>query len=223
MSLPTDSADRYPPTDRTTLDRIAQRAVYDHETVHAILDAGLVCHVGVAVEGRPFVLPMIYARDGERLLLHGSVASRLLAHLRAGGEICVTVTHVDGVVLARSGFSSSMNYRSVVAFGTARPLVDPAEKARALDLVIEHLVPGRSADSRKTTRKELAATEVLEMPLTEVSAKVRTGPPHDPAKDVDLPIWAGVLPLRTVSGAPEPAPDLPAGVEAPAYVRGWRR
>lgn len=210
-------------TERTRVDRVAKRATYDRETVYRILDEGLVCHVGVALDGQPFVLPMAYGRDGDRLYLHGSVASRLAGHLAAGAPVCVTVTHVDGLVLARSGFSSSMNYRSVMVLGAPRPVTDPAEKARALDVIADHLAPGRSRELRPARAKELAATQVLELPLDEVSAKVRTGPPEDPAQDVDLPIWAGVLPLRLAPGEPEPAPDLPAGVEAPPSVRRWRR
>lgn len=213
----------YAPTPRTRVQRTKHRATYDRETVHRILDDGLVCHVGVAVEGQPYVLPMAYARDGERLLLHGSVASRLMESLTGGARACVTVTHLDGLVFARSGFSSSMNYRSVVALGTLREIADPDDKVRALDLIADHLAPGHSREQRAAEPKEIDATRVLELPLEEVSAKVRSGPPEDLAKDVELPIWAGVLPLATVPGAPEPAPDLPDGLETPESVRRWRR
>ena len=182
------------------------RAAYDRETVHRILDDGLVCHVGVAVDGQPFVLPMAYGRDGERLLLHGSVGSRLMDALAGGAPVCVTVTHVDGLVLARSGFSSSMNYRSVMVLGRAREITEPDEKSRALDVIADHLAPGRAREQRPAEPKEVAATRVLELPLEEVSAKVRTGPPQDLAKDVGLPIWAGVLPLSTVPASPSPRP-----------------
>jgi hypothetical protein len=221
--MPEGAPDTYPPTDRTTAERVKHHAAYDRKTVHRILDDGLVCHVGVAVDGQPFVLPMAYGRDGERLLLHGSVGSRLMEALTAGAPVCVTVTHLDGLVLARSGFSSSMNYRCVMVLGRAREITDPEEKARALDLIADHLAPGRSREQRPATPKEVAATRVLELPLEEVSAKVRTGPPQDLAKDIGLPIWAGVLPLSAVAGEPEPAPDLPAGVELPESVRRWHR
>lgn len=217
----TEAPDAYPPTDRTTAQRVKHRAAYDRETVHAILDAGLVCHVGVELDGQPYVVPMAYGRDGERLLLHGSVASRLMKALTGGAPACVTVTHVDGLVLARSGFSSSMNYRSVMVLGRAREVTDLEAKARALDRIADHLAPGRSREQRPAEPKEIAATRVLELPLEEVSAKVRSGPPQDLPKDVALPIWAGVLPLHTVAGEPEPAPDLPAGVAPSEAVRRW--
>lgn len=221
--MPEAAPDAYRPTARTTAERVKNRATYDRETVHAILDDALVCHAGVAVDGQPYVLPMAFARDGERLLLHGSVASRLMEALTGGAPVCVTVTHLDGLVLARSGFSSSMNYRSVMVLGQAREITDPEEKARALDVIADHLAPGRASEQRPAAPKEVAATRVLELALEEVSAKVRTGPPQDLDKDVELPIWAGVLPLRTVPGEPEPAPDLPAGVEESDAVRRWRR
>jgi nitroimidazol reductase NimA-like FMN-containing flavoprotein (pyridoxamine 5'-phosphate oxidase superfamily) len=221
--MPEGAPDTYPPTDRTTAERVKHHAAYDRKTVHRILDDGLVCHVGVAVDGQPFVLPMAYGRDGERLLLHGSVGSRLMEALTAGAPVCVTVTHLDGLVLARSGFSSSMNYRCVMVLGRAREITETDEKSRALDVIADHLAPGRSREQRPATPKEVAATRVLELPLEEVSAKVRTGPPQDLAKDIGLPIWAGVLPLSAVAGEPEPAPDLPAGVELPESVRRWHR
>lgn len=213
----------YPRTPRTTVRRLGDRGRYDRATVHSILDQGLVCHVGFVADGQPFVVPMGFGRDGERLILHGSVASRLLASVADGVPVCVTVTHVDGFVFARSGFHSSMNYRSVMVLGTAREIVDPAEKARALDLLIDHLAPGRSGEVRPMTPQELAATRVLELPLAEVSAKVRTGGPRDPEKDLALPIWAGVVPLTAVPGEPQPAADLRAGVEPSESVRRWRR
>lgn len=219
---PTET-ESYETTERTRVRRTKHRATYDRETVHRILDDGLVCHVGVAVDGQPYVLPMAYARDGERLLLHGSVASRLMDSLTAGAQACVTVTHLDGLVVARSGFSSSLNYRSVVALGTLREITDPDEKVRTLDRIADHLAPGLSREQRASEPKEIDATRVLELPLEEVSAKVRNGPPDDPEKDVGLPIWAGVLPFTTVPGKPEPAPDLPEGVEPPEAIRRWRR
>ncbi len=217
------SEGQYQVTERTRIDRVAKRGTYDRETIHGILDAGLICHVGVAVDGQPYVLPMAYGRDGDRIFLHGSVASRLSGHLASGAPVCVTVTLVDGLVLARSGFSSSMNYRSVVILGTPRVVTEPSEKARALDVIADHLAPGRSREQRPAKPKELAATQVLELPLAEVSAKVRTGPPEDLAPDVELPVWAGVLPLRNTPGDPEPAPDLPAGSDLPPSLTPWRR
>lgn len=217
------SPDLYPPTPRTTLRRVADLGRHDRETVHRILDEGLVCHVGIVADGQPYVIPMAYGRDGGRLILHGSVASRLLKHLKGGARVCATVTHLDGLVLARSGFSSSMNYRSVMVLGEAREITDAAEKARALDLLADHLAPGRSREYRSPSRKELAATTVVELALEEVSAKARTGPPKDLPGDLDLAVWAGVLPLRLTPGEPEPAPDLPDGIELPESVRGWRR
>jgi hypothetical protein len=217
------SRDDYRRTPRTTVRRLGDRGRYDRETVHRILDEGLVCHVGFVADGQPFVVPMGYGRDGERLILHGSVASRLLRHLKGGARVCATVTHLDGLVLARSGFSSSMNYRSVMVLGEAREITEAAEKARALDLLADHLAPGRSREHRSPSRKELAATTVLELALEEVSAKARSGPPKDLAGDLGLAVWAGVLPLRLTPGEPEPAPDLPDGIDLPESVRGWRR
>jgi hypothetical protein len=166
---------------------------------------------------------MAYGRLGDRLVLHGSAISRLMKTLAEGVETCVTVTLLDGVVLARSLFHSSMNYRSVMVFGTARPVTDRAEKLAALDALSEHLAPGRTADARGPSAKELAATTVLALDLAEASAKVRTGPPKDAAEDVALPIWAGVVPVRTVFEDPEPAPDLPPGTARPAYLEPYRR
>jgi len=210
-------------SERTTVRRLPERGRYDRETLHAILDEGVVCHVGFEVEGQPYVIPMGYARDGDRLILHGSAASRLLRRLGEGVSACVTVTLLDGIVAARSTFSSSMNYRSVVALGRARRLADPEEKRRALDALVEHLIPGRSRDARGATDRELAVTEVLEFPLDEASAKVRSGPPHDLEADYALPIWAGVIPLTMVPGPPESDPELPTGVEPPDYAVGYRR
>lgn len=214
----------YEQTDRSTLRRVTELGTRDKERIDAILDEGMVCHVGIAVDGQPFVIPMAYARDGERLLLHGGIASRLLKHLCSGAEVCVTVTLLDGLVVARSGFSSSMNYRSVVLFGRGRPVEGEEAKARALDALTDHLIPGRSAEYREHLSKELAATEVVEIPLTEATAKARSGPPDDLDKDLSLPgVWAGVIPLRLEAGEAEPSPDLADGVEIPPSVRDWRR
>ncbi|MGD2116593.1 MAG: pyridoxamine 5'-phosphate oxidase family protein [Acidobacteriota bacterium] len=214
----------YPQTERSTLRRVPELGSREREEVHAILDAGLVAHVGIAVDDQPTVIPMGYARDGDRLLLHGGVASRLLKHLRSGAEVCVTVTLLDGLVVARSGFSSSMNYRSVVLFGRGRPVEGEEAKARALDALTDHLIPGRSKEYREHLSKEIAATEVIEIPLEEATAKSRSGPPHDLEKDLALDgIWAGVIPLSLEAGPPEPSPDLAEGIEIPPSVRDWRR
>ena len=207
------------PTRRTTVRRNAKRGVYDREVVHAILDAGLIAHVGFVHEGQPYVIPMSYARDGDRLLLHGAGGSRLMRTLAAGAPACVTVTLLDGIVLARSVFHHSMNYRSVVALGSATKL-EGAEKATALDALVEGLVPGRSREARAPDRSELAATMILAFPLDEVSAKSRSGPPADDPADVDLPIWAGTIPLALRAGPIEPAPDNRA--EVPPSVKGFR-
>jgi hypothetical protein len=202
----------YDPTDRSTVRRIPKRASYDREVVHAILDAGKVCHVGFVVEGRPFVIPTAYARVGETLLVHGAAASRMLRTLKAGVEVCITVTHLDGLVLARSAFHHSMNYRSVVVFGQGRVVDDPDAKREALKALTEHLAPGRWDATRQPTAGEVAGTLVLEVPIAEASAKVRTGGPVDDEADYALPVWAGEVPLRLVEGTPVPdarlAPDL---------------
>lgn len=209
-------------TPRTRFRRLAERGTYDRSTVHAILDEGFLCHVGFQVDGRPYVLPTGYARVGETLYLHGSSGSRL--GLRPGTDVCVTVTLVDALVLARSAFHHSMSYRSVMAFGRVRAVTDPEEKDAALQAVVEHIAPGRSQSARGGNRRELAATAVLALDLKEVSAKVRpTTPPIDEDEDYDLPVWAGLLPLRQVPGEPVPDPRLLPGVEVPAHVTGWRR
>jgi nitroimidazol reductase NimA-like FMN-containing flavoprotein (pyridoxamine 5'-phosphate oxidase superfamily) len=210
-------------TPRTTVNRLPQRGFYDRETIYRILDEGLVCHVGFSVDGQPYVIPTAYARWDDRLILHGSTASRMFRRLGEGLEVCVTVTLVDGLVLARSQFHHSMNYRSVVALGRARPIRDPERRSRALEILVEHLVSGRSGDSREPNPKELAATEVLEMPLEEASAKIRTGPPGDNADDLGLDVWAGVIPLALVPGEPQSAPDLAKGISVPDYAARYRR
>ncbi len=210
------------PSDRTRVRRLADRARYDRETIEDILDAGFVCHVGFVDQGRPVVIPMLYVRWGDHLLLHGSVASRLLRTVGRGVEVCVTVTLLDGVVLARSAFNHSANYRSVVVFGLGAAIDDVAEKRRALDLLVDRLVPGRRDHLRRMTERELAATTVVRVPLAEASAKVRTGPPHDEEEDYDLPIWAGVVPVGWTVGDPTPDPRNPAGLEVPTHVREYR-
>ena len=213
----------FTPTSRTKVQRLPDRGQYDRETVHAVLDQGFVCHVGFVVEGQPFVIPTNYARVDEILYLHGSSASRMLKTLSGGVKVCVTVTHVDGLVLARSAFHHSVNYRSVVALGVAHLLEDADEKMRALEAFTNHVLPGRWNDVRTPTELELKGTSVLALPLDEVSAKVRVGPPKDDLEDYSLPIWAGVLPLMTVPGAPIDDPKLTAGLGVPANVRNYSR
>lgn len=219
---PETSADTYAPTERTVPTRSKERAAYDRALVHSILDEEYVCHLGFVRDGAPVVLPTLYGRVGERLYVHGSTGSR---PLRMAGQqdpglpVCVTVTHVDGLVLARSAFHHSINYRSVVIHGTAHPVTDPDEKRAALDALVDHVVPGRAADSRPANAKELAATAVLSIDLAEVSAKLRTGGPSDDAEDLDLPHWTGVVPLQRGHGALIPADDLADGIEVPSYLR----
>jgi uncharacterized protein len=186
----------YPPTERTLVRRLPKRAVYDQAQVHAILDEGFLCHAGFSVDGQPYVIPTNYARSGEQIYIHGSAASRMLRTLQQGVDVCVTVTRVDGFVLARSAFHHSINYRSVVILGRARLVTDPQEKLAALHLFTNHILPGRWEEVRPPNEQELKATTVLALPLNEVSAKVRTGPPVDDEEDYALPVWAGVVPLR---------------------------
>ncbi|HEX2090476.1 MAG TPA: pyridoxamine 5'-phosphate oxidase family protein [Actinomycetota bacterium] len=201
--------------------RLPERGRYDRETINAILDEALFCHIGFVSNGQPFVIPTLHARVGDVLYVHGSQASRMLRQLRGGTEVCVTATILDGVVLARSAFNHSMNYRSVVVLGVAAE-VEGAEKLEALRAVAEHVMPGRWDDVRQPNARELRATSVLRLSLDRASAKVRTGPPKDDDADIDLPIWAGVLPLRLVPS--EPVPDARSGSPTvPGYVRGWRR
>lgn len=210
-------------TNRSTLRRVRSRGSRDRTIVHEILDQGLVAHVGFVHDGSPFVLPMAHGRRGEELILHGAVASRLMTSLASGIDVCVTVTLLDGLVLARSTFHHAMNYRSVVLFGRATPITDAQRKAEALDALVEHLVPGRSREARRADAQEIAATSVLTLPIDEGSAKVRTGPPKDAERDLELPVWAGVVPLRALFGSPEPSPDLAPGIEASASVRELAR
>lgn len=211
----------YPPTERTVPTRSPDRAAYDKELVHAILDEGYVCHLGFVRDGAPVVLPTLYGRVGERLYVHGSTGSR---PLRAAGQadpglpVCLTVTHVDGLVLARSAFHHSINYRSVVVHGPAYDVTDPEEKRQALDALVDHVVPGRAADSRPADKKELAATAVIRLDLNEVSAKLRTGGVNDEPEDLALPHWAGVVPLRKGYGTPLADPGLAPGTELPDYL-----
>jgi len=208
---------------RTRVQRLPKRAAYDRATIDAILDEGFVCHLGFVHDQRPVVIPTLYARVGDVVFVHGSAASRMLRTLAAGAEVCLAVTLVDGLVLARSAFHHSVNYRSVVLFGGATLVSDAAEKVAALEAFTEQMVRGRWADVRAPTAKELRATSVLRMPIDEVSAKARTGPPLDDEPDYALDMWAGVLPLGLVPGAPEPDSRLKAGVKPPGYVTDHRR
>ena len=211
-------AERFQPTAKTRVKRLPKRGHYDPATVHAVLDAGAICHVGYTIDGQPYVTPTSYWRHGDRLYWHGSSASRMLRHLKQGGvPVCVTVTHIDGFVLARSGFHHSINYRSVMAFGIAQ-LVPDGDKLAVLEDFVERLFPGRWPELRPPSRQELKATTVLWMDLDEVSAKIRTGPPIDDEPDYGLPVWAGVLPLGTMVGRPQRDPRLAPGVTAPAYL-----
>jgi nitroimidazol reductase NimA-like FMN-containing flavoprotein (pyridoxamine 5'-phosphate oxidase superfamily) len=200
---------------------VPARGAYDRDTVDAILDAALVSHVGFVHDGHPVVIPTLHARLGDLLYLHGSAASRMLRTLAGGAPVCVTATLVDGLVLARSAFHHSVNYRSAVVFGQARP-TEPEERPKALELFTEKLVPGRWGEVRPPSRQELKATHVLALPLDEASAKVRMGPPVDDEEDYELSVWAGVLPLRTVADAPQPDPRLKRTIELPDHVARWR-
>ncbi len=206
---------------RTELRRIPARGSHDWETINEILDAGFLASVGFCVDRQPFVIPTLYGRDGERLYLHGSAVSRMLRELETGIPACVTVMLVDGLVLSRSAFDHSMNYRSVVAFGKARKVVDPEQKIKSLRVISEHLIAGRWADVRGPSEKELKATTVLEFSIEEASSKVRSGPPLDDESDYGLPVWAGVLPLEMKSRPPIPDDKLVEGVTLPDYVRRY--
>jgi nitroimidazol reductase NimA-like FMN-containing flavoprotein (pyridoxamine 5'-phosphate oxidase superfamily) len=209
------------PTDRTTVRRLPARASYDRALVNSIVDEALSCHVGFAVDGRPWVIPTIHARIDDRLYLHGAVANHMLRQVAGGIEACVTITLVDGLVLARSAFHHSMNYRSVMVFGTATSVDDVEEKNAALHALVEHVVPGRMSDARPPSPNELRKTLVLRLPIDEASAKVRTGGPVDDAEDMSLPIWAGQLGVSTTYGSPIAEADAAGPV--PAYVTGYRR
>jgi nitroimidazol reductase NimA-like FMN-containing flavoprotein (pyridoxamine 5'-phosphate oxidase superfamily) len=206
------------PTPRSRVRRIPERGRYDRETINAILDAGFVCCVGYVHDGKPYVTPTNYWRQGDHVYWHGAPASRMLRTLQQGVEACLTVTQVDGFVLARSAFHHSVNYRSVMLFGTAETVEEEGVKAAALEEFVERLFPGRWRELRPMTRQELDATTVLRLPISEASAKVRTGPPKDDEEDCAWPVWAGVIPLRTVLGPPLPAAGVPAGVSEPGYL-----
>lgn len=211
------------PTARTRVVREPDRAAYDRESVYRILDEAFLCHVGFNVEGQPFVIPTSFGRKDANLYIHGSAASRMLRQMKDGVPVCVTVTLLDGLVLARSVFNHSMNYRSVVILGTATLVEDPEEKLAALRVLSEHIIPGRWDDARQPNDRELKATSVLRLPIEEFSAKVRTGPPIDDPEDYSFPTWAGVLPLQTTAGTPVRDPQLDHSREVPAYLRNYTR
>jgi hypothetical protein len=211
------------PTARTRVVREADRAVYDRETVYRILDEGFLCHAGFVVDGQPFVIPTSYGRKDASLYIHGSAASRMLRQLKDGVPVCITVTLLEGLVLARSIFNHSMNYRSVVVLGKATLVDDPQEKLEALRILSEHILPGRWADSRQPNERELKATSVLRVPIEEFSAKVRQGPAIDDEEDYSFPTWAGVVPLEMAAGAPIDDARLLPGKEAPAYAKHYTR
>jgi uncharacterized protein len=213
-----------PPTERTRVRRLPERGAYDRATIDAIVDEALVCHLAwVTDEGTPRVIPTIHARLGDTLFVHGSTASRTLRAIADGCEVCVEITLLDGLVLARSAFHHSMNYRSVVIYGRAREVTDPGERDLAQRAFVDHVAPGRAEEVRMANDRELAQTAILAIGMEEASAKVRTGPPKDDEADLGFGVWAGVLPLRIVAGAPEPAPDLEPGTPIPGYLRDERR
>ena len=210
-------------TERTRIRRMPKRASYDAAVVEAILAEGLYCHVGFSVDGQPYVIPTIYARIEDHLYLHGSAASRMLGAIGGRMPVCVTVTLLDGLVLARSGFHHSMNYRSVVVLGQATEVTDPDEKMAALKAIVDHVMVGRWEDVREPSTQELKATSVIRVPLEEVSAKIRTGPPVDDEEDYQLDCWAGEVPLRLVPEQPVADPQLRAGIALPAYAKNYKR
>jgi nitroimidazol reductase NimA-like FMN-containing flavoprotein (pyridoxamine 5'-phosphate oxidase superfamily) len=216
-------SENQPPSARTRVVRESHRGAYDRATAYEILDEGFICHVGFVVDAQPFVIPTAYGRVGDDLYIHGSAASRMLRNLDKGISVCVTVTLLDGLVLARSIFNHSMNYRSVVVLGTAVALLDAKEKLEALKSLSEHILPGRWADSRQPNERELKQTLVMRLPIKEFSAKVRQGPPIDDEEDYSFPTWAGVIPLPTVPGAPENDPRLDPKMPVPLYASKYSR
>lgn len=213
----------YVPSARTRVVREPHRGIYDRARAYRILDEGIVCHIGFVVDGQPFVIPTGYGRAGDNLYIHGSVASRMLRNLDKGVPVCFSVTLLDGLVLARSAFNHSMNYRSVVVLGTAVPVTEPKEKLAALRDISEHILPGRWADSRQPSEKELKATLVMRLPIMEFSAKVREGPPIDDEEDYEFHTWAGVIPLGMTVGQPIPDARLDSAQTIPAYAEKYSR
>ncbi len=207
--------------DQNRVRRVPERGIYDKSSIYEIVDAALICHVGFVVDGRPFVIPTLHARIDDEIMLHGATTSRLIRHVQAGNEVCITVTHVDGIVLARSIFHHSMNYRSAVLFGRGQLVEGNEAVMAALKAFSERLMPGRWADSRPPNAKELKATSVVTIPIDTASAKVRVGPPGDEEEDYELAYWAGVLPLRVAAGEPVADGRLPEGVPVPDYIRNY--
>ncbi|WP_035715636.1 pyridoxamine 5'-phosphate oxidase family protein [Azorhizobium doebereinerae] len=224
MTHPTTAEAAFPVTPRNKVKRMHERGSYDRAVIYPILDAGFLCHVSYVIDGQPFATPTIHWREGDTLYWHGSSASRMLRHLKDGASACLTVSHLDGLVLARCGFNHSANYRSAMCFGTARIVDEPAAKAAALSALVDRFFPGRDATLRPMSAQEIKATTVIAMPIDEASAKVRAKGVGDDAEDMDLPIWAGVIPVRTVIGAIETSPHVPAGVATPdslgVYAQG---
>lgn len=213
-----------PSSERTRVRRLPERGAYDRATIDAIVDEALICHLAwITDDGYPRVIPTIHARVGDTLYVHGSTASRTLRGIKHGRDVCVEITLLDGLVFARSAFHHSMNYRSVVVYGHPREVVDPEEKDLAQRALVDHVARGRAAEARMPSQRELDQTTIVAIPLEEVSAKVRTGPPKDDEEDLDLPVWAGVLPLRLVPGEPAAAPDLRGAPTVPAYLTDYRR
>lgn len=210
-------------TERTKVKRLPARGEYDRETIYSILDEGFICHVGFIVDGQPYVIPTGYARIGDNLYIHGSAASRMLRNLSTGVDVCVTVTLVDGLVLARSAFHHSINYRSVVILGKAELVEDREEKDKVLEAFTEHVIPGRWAEIRWPNDLEMKATSVLKLPIDEASAKIRTGGPKDDDEDYEMNIWAGVLPLKVTPGDPIRDEVLPDGIDVPEHVKNYSR
>lgn len=211
------------PSPRATVRRHAERGRYDRETIESILDEGLICHLGFIFDGYPHVIPTMYARRGQKVYVHGAVANRALAALRAGSPACLVVTLLDGLVMARSAFNHSMNYRSVVVVGDATEVTDPGEKLAAMEALLDQVAPGRWNDSRQPSASEIASTVILELSLDEASAKLRTGDPIDDEEDMALGHWAGVIPLAIEAAAPIDAPQIEGRIDAPAYARNYRR
>lgn len=211
----------FPVNDANRVTRKPERGKYDKSTIYPIIDEALICHVAFVQDGRPFVIPTLHARDGDDLLLHGATTSRLLQHVRDGNDVCIAITHVDGLVLARSVFNHSINYRSVVLFGAGKPIADPDERMRALAIFTERIMPGRWADARPPNPQEFKATTAVRVPIELASAKVRVGSPKDDEEDLGLPVWAGVVPVRTAYGEPLASPDLREGIAVPQYIRDF--
>jgi len=214
---------QFPKTERNRVKRLPQRGFYDYETIYKILDEALICHVGFVDNQEPFVIPINFARMDDAIVLHGSKSSRLLKHIQAGNQICIEATIVDGIALARSAFNHSINFRSVVLFGTGQSIEDEEGKLAALEAVVEHLIPGRWSEARQPDHKELAATQVVSIKIDEASAKIRTGMPVDNEEDYDLPIWAGLLPMQTAILTPIRDERLKEDILLPDYVAHYSR